>query len=329
VPSPQRHGGRVAPLEFRRWTDGVPEGVNVSLLLGEGASDTGIYVLRFVDGAAYVGQATSLRQRIPDHRRRWDDIVALEFAPCGHEELDECERRTIVAVQAEGCSLRNIQFVENTSGLMPIDRHLLIEDGPAWLKARCGPPDWCNAARIDRTAPTNTHRKQFEKLLAHRHSDEIFELILEWFDLCLRSARATEQTLWTVNAYPSTGRRSDWQRLVAVTVNNVETVVIGEATVDDESFTVGFFNMSIDTPLTGGLDEWVEENQYRTVGPVLRAYFDSLEEARELLEETAVKLGVAGLTEALILKGKSMMRFHNPLLADEIMKRLCESLAPS
>jgi hypothetical protein len=67
----------------------------------------GIYVLRFEDGFAYVGQAGDVVRRFADHYRDWTrkrpgiPIVRIEFAPCDPQSLNAAELAMISKLEQD------------------------------------------------------------------------------------------------------------------------------------------------------------------------------------------------------------------------------------
>ena len=70
---------RVPGFNFKRYD--VTTLGSVTAIVATLDSLCGLYVLRFADGTAHVGQSVNVADRFLAHRDRWDNIVALEFAP--------------------------------------------------------------------------------------------------------------------------------------------------------------------------------------------------------------------------------------------------------
>lgn len=92
---------------YRFRTYATPPGTSLSVQLGPFGDRCGIYVLRFADGEQYVGQSVDVVNRFTSHRRRWDDIQAIEFCHVSREILDDAEKETIQLRRDAGVRLRN------------------------------------------------------------------------------------------------------------------------------------------------------------------------------------------------------------------------------
>lgn len=82
--------------------------LSVAHLFPKSKGRTGVYVLHFNNGEGYVGQSLNVVGRWATHRRRWDDIAALEFARVPRTRLNDAERAQIRSRTASGLSLRNV-----------------------------------------------------------------------------------------------------------------------------------------------------------------------------------------------------------------------------
>lgn len=101
---------QIPTLAFRRFDSTEIGSLSVAFVKAAPADLCRIYILRFEDGKSYVGQSLNVVSRYAAHRRRWGDIVAVEFAPCPPEQLDECERRLVSQEEQKGSELRNLML---------------------------------------------------------------------------------------------------------------------------------------------------------------------------------------------------------------------------
>ena len=69
----------------------------------------GIYILDFSDGEYYVGQAVDVRRRFLQHKKNFDDIVAVHFRQVDKQNLDIVEREMIAKLELIA-KIRNIQY---------------------------------------------------------------------------------------------------------------------------------------------------------------------------------------------------------------------------
>ena len=75
----------------------------------------GVYRLHFENGEAYPGQSRNVVTRFAGHRRRWLDIVAVDFFPLPVDQLNEAEQFLITETEAE-YSVRNIMLTNRPRG---------------------------------------------------------------------------------------------------------------------------------------------------------------------------------------------------------------------
>lgn len=292
----------------------------VSSVFPAGASRCGIYVLHFADGYEYVGQARNVLTRFRTHARTWaHPILALDFAPVPAEELDVTERRVIQAKEQEGVRLRNSALVGLPRGEAAVDVVVARAAQEEWLSgvdvradvsARC-----MEAAGRDRSA------RNFRTLAERPYYDLLLDVLAAYVRQVIPAPDHTEQRFWCVTAMPSTGRTAAWQRVAAITVNNVETLVVGESSEDDGTvYFDGFLNVAPGLRLPSSLK--VETAEYRTVGEVQRIQSEAafLEFAvHHPLVRDAARITAMGL----LRKGTSMMgRYHCTPLADDLFDRI-------
>jgi hypothetical protein len=298
----------------------------VSTVFPAGVSRCGIYVLHFADGYEYVGQARNVLTRFRTHVRSWAyPIVALDFAPIPVEELDETERRVIQAKEREGVKLRNSALVGLPMGDAAVDLLVTRPQQEEWLNGV--DPDADFTDRCTATDGRDRSERNFATLAAHPHYDVILDVLAAYVRQVIPAPDMTEKTFWYVSAMPSTGRTSTWQRLAALTVNNVETLVIGETTADGTVYLDGFLNVAPGLRLPSTLD--VAETAYRTVGEVqtIRSEAAFLEFA---VYHPLVRDAARATAMGLLRKGTSMMsRYHCMPLADDVFQRMQAAVSRS
>lgn len=85
-------------------------------------------------------------------------------------------------------------------------------------------------------------RPRYLELLQRPEYEIVADLLHMYIQLAVPRPRATEMTFWALSAMPSTNR-STWPRLAAVSINTMETMVLGYF--HDEPLTMwGFINIS-------------------------------------------------------------------------------------
>ena len=58
----------------------------------KGDSKCGVYRLHFENGEAYPGKSKNVVSRFASHRRRWPDIVAVDFFPMPEDQITAAEQ---------------------------------------------------------------------------------------------------------------------------------------------------------------------------------------------------------------------------------------------
>lgn len=239
-------------LRFRRWE--LSDGLSLSAVVGPGFSGCGIYVLEFADGTEYVGQTVNLLSRFTSHRRRWpNEIVAARFAPAPQDLLNQYERDVVARSVAAGARLRNVDLV--TLPLGPAALDLVVDRAvrDEWLRGDT------ESVNIGERGAVAAQRRQtlakYRALEARPDFPALADALSAYIRFCLPWPHQTEARFWVLTSLPGSGRSSTWHRLAAISVNNVETLVLGEARNDpgDPWEFAGFMNVDIDTPLLDAL----------------------------------------------------------------------------
>ena len=130
---------------------------------------------------------------------------------------------------------------------------------------------------------------------------------------------------------PSTGRSSTWRRLIAISAQNAEVLVIGESSVGNATSIEGFIN--VDKSASSSIGHWLHQQDvdafsqtesYGTIGDVYRIGFTGLQPLSYLLRPgSPIAQPAKDLALNLMRKGPSMYtRFHNDHLADAIFNSI-------
>lgn len=308
-------------LTFTRWV--VPAGVSLAAVLPEGVDRCGIYVLEFADGEEYVGQTVSLLSRTASHRRHWPDpIVAIRFVPVGRDDLDTAERAVIARLLDGGVRLRNVDLVTLPRRSEALD---LVVDHAVQSEWLSGEVDGVVIGDRGRIAQQRRRtRARYEALTARPDTGRIVDALADYVGACLPWPHATEGRFWTLTSLPSTGSSPTWRRLAAISVNNVETLVLGESRVPGQDWAFdGFVNVAGDTVIGDDLAGYATDSEYRPVGPVKQFWLDRPEGVHEVLSHPELAAGARRLALGLLRKGSGMFgRFHDYNLADDVFARL-------
>lgn len=162
----------------------------------------GIYILRFSDGSAYVGQASDVVRRFNSHSRDWPKklpgvlIDSIEFAPCAVESLSATEQ-AVIAELDETTTLRNRMITKWPGGKGDID--VAHSNAPAIR------------IPLDRTERTTPLQEDNDRKLARYweySQDPVSELFSEFAGIYLAETMSSPATiagsLWSCTALPST-----------------------------------------------------------------------------------------------------------------------------
>lgn len=287
----------------------------------------GIYVLRFqaVDGTppeAYVGQALDVRERFATHRRRWPDIVTLEFAPTASDNLDDAERRTISTIGREA-SLRNLLLTDKPGGWGDLEvsvtdrRSALLpweRDRRATIGDESSESDWGRYWRLRGMAEYSDLRSVLASYIHETVPDPV-----------LMSGGG-----WALSALPKTqATRRDF-RLCTVNCGSIETLYARRLEQGGIARVQVHINVSADadvSPVTEIPGATIRCPIYRSI-PTTQIIAENLALARYLLTLAPVLDGAYALNTALMRKGSRLFgRFHNRAFADDILTGIHDRLA--
>ncbi|MDQ0278787.1 hypothetical protein QO003_003090 [Arthrobacter silviterrae] len=291
-------------------------------------SRTGIYVLTFSDGYRYVGQSLNVVNRFSSHRRRWDDITHIAFRAFMPDELNAREREVLAAIERQGHNVRNLDLAGHPGGDSLLDVVMEEEAQAEWLDSVS--PEPTDAPRYLAATRRMAGLQKFHQLMARPDAEGLISAAATYISLAIPWPSQTEGRFWTATAMSTTGRRPDRRRLITISAQNAEVLVIGETTTNSGCEVTGFLNIdkgatSIDRWLQRhGIDAVVETASYGTIGNVSRIHFSGLPSLALLFAEgSPIAKPAKTLALNLMRKGPSMYtRFHNDHLADAVFNRM-------
>jgi len=297
-----------------------PTGTSLSALLQPSGRLCGVYILEFDDGTEYVGQSIDFLSRFSSHQRHQPGtIIAFSFAELPRTELDQIERSTIQQRVDSDKRLRNHDLVGFPLSGPALD--VVIEPAvqEEWLDSpnpRLVLGDRLNRPRAN--ASMRQKYQQFKNLDVHKI---VIQMLAEYIAVAVPWPHKTESRFWSVTAVPSTNRSPSHRRLAAITINNVEVLVIFHTREDKaQPWDLGWFvNVASDQPLPRSASQNSELTTfYAKAGEVRRVLaFDPFD------YHPQVAVAARKLALGLLRKGQGMMaRYHNPLLADAVFKEL-------
>ncbi|WP_449371788.1 GIY-YIG nuclease family protein [Arthrobacter psychrolactophilus] len=320
---------QVGTFLFQSWPIGGAESLAFRFEFED--SKTGIYVLSFANGDRYVGKSVNVVNRFSTHRRRWPDITHIAFRPFSIEELSLREREVLAAVEQGGYRVRNLDLAGRPGGESLLNLVMEEQAQVEWLESNASEP--LDSPRYLEAARRAAGLARFQTLSQRDDFPELLSAVAQYVAVSLPWPSQTEGRFWTVAALASTGRSPSWRRLISISAQNAEVLVIGEATESGVKTIAGFINLELSAHST--IQTWLQRQslnavcrsrQYGTIGDVCHMEFTGIDTLRALLQEGA-PIGQAARTLALNLmrKGPSMYtRFHNHHLADAIFNHIAE-----
>ena len=188
------------------------------LLRGRGG---GIYVLEFVDGTQYVGQAVNFIARMTTHLRGggkqhepWLDVVAVSVMNVPLNELNTWERRIIEQRRAAGVLLRNKVFNFGFLGPSAFDHSIPVKQQTHWATGggnfEIG--QYAEAARRPAgpvpklfRSPEGAVRRQLDDGRWASRAELVLWALARIVSQVIPAAPRLEGDYWTLSDNPSTG----------------------------------------------------------------------------------------------------------------------------
>lgn len=310
-----------ASLRFRRWK--TPAGVRPSAIFLE-PQMCGIYILEFANGERYVGKTVHLPTRFGDHRRTWDDIVAVNFAAVLPEHLDQAERAWIAA-QVTKFTLRNLTLLSQPLGSSPFDLVVDREKQADWLTATPESVEVeVNDQRVALAQRRIRSRAQFEKLRAHPRYEQVLASVATYVALVIPWPEQTEGRSWTLTALPATSKRPDHRRPVTLSIHTVEMLYLGEWRENDEWLPYSVLNTAMMQSVPAELAGLTKATEgYRSAGRLQRFDLDGHDVLGDVLSHPSVLRAARSLALGQLRKGRGVLsRFHNDAFTDEVFAQL-------
>lgn len=181
----------------------------------------GIYVLRFEDGFAYVGQAGDVVRRFADHYRDWTrkrpgiPIVRIEFAPCEPQSLNAAELAMISKLEQD-TDLLNKLGTNFPGGRGDIE--VTVTDAPAISI----PVDRARRPRLREEYDARKLRRYLDYSLdPHSEAASLFAGV--YLAETMPAPSATAGSSWTCTAMPDTAGRT---RLFTLNVGGLEVLYV-------------------------------------------------------------------------------------------------------
>lgn len=191
----------------------------------KGDSKCGVYRLHFENGEAYPGKTKNVVSRFASHRRRWPDIVSVDFFPLPEAEITVAEQFLITETEAR-YSVRNIMLTNRPRGNDPAE--IVTATGSTvmlpWERERAKTATQSYTDEVDKKVP---------QLLRHPLFPEVRDLLGWYISTTVQDPARTAKQLWTVSCMPSTNRTNTEHRLLTLSCGNLETLFIVASTSHD------------------------------------------------------------------------------------------------
>jgi hypothetical protein len=189
---------------------------------------------------------------------------------------------------------------------------------------------WDRAKRVTLAMePSASPLSRFWQLTGRPDYEVLRSVLGLYVDQTIPDPVLTAQGQWTITALPATGRTKTWSRLLTFNCGPIETLFIGDVTLDGgEVLTVANLNISAETnrrELGRTLRDMaspvhLRPNFYRA-SPVMTLEFDDLESLAAALTQPFVQEAAYALNVALMRQGSRVFsRFHNAPFATDILR---------
>lgn len=311
-------------LRFKRWkftSDLAPSAV---LQLDNAC---GIYVLEFSNGEQYVGQSVNFLTRLSSHRRKHEDIVAINLCELPSQDLDSAEFEEIQRRRESGIHLRNKTLLSQPLGDSPLDVLVDQQVQAKWLNISPEDEDDVQIGSRGRLAKRRRASvKRFNELSEQPEFQTILDCLASYVAFVIPWPQETEGKTWTVTALPSTNKTALNRRLATLSVNNVEVLFLGlyRESKEEEWWPYTVLNVAHTyEPKSRFADYVFSTDNYRSAGRVksIQLFGDFV--VSELLTHDDICLAARELALGQLRKGTTMFsRFHNDALADAIFERI-------
>lgn len=184
---------------------------------GRDAIKCGIYVLRFVNGSAYVGQTVDVVNRFSKHSRDWNRklpdiaIEKVEFAACDQGDLDKAEQ-LMVAELEQTVTLHNKRLTNWPGGRGDLE---IRRVGTSAIRI---PADRAQRQRL-KAAPKNSKLRRYMEFAYAPETELLTKFVGMYLSEAMPSPEETAGSMWTCTALPTTG---DNARLLTLNAGGLE-----------------------------------------------------------------------------------------------------------
>lgn len=278
-------------------------------------STSGIYILEFAAGDAYVGKAVGVLRRLGQHLNSdtHADFASFCFAPVEPDRHEELEKRTIAACENAGIKLRNHVYASFNYKPSLLDEVV----SPEFLdRFAGGGANDLSGMRPDEPDLRRRQEPRFAQLQRHARFDDIRAALSNYIAECIPAPAKTELGYWSISCLP---QRKSGRLLVCLNVYWQEVLFMGE----DEGGVWVRMNLAARPLIAAGQlrPNEVSEPYYVAGGADQQPVEFPLKEFRDVLAEPGVITAARVLNVRLMRKGRcNFGRSHCLPLADVLMR---------
>jgi len=157
----------------------------------------GIYVLHFLNGEFYAGQAIDVSRRYIQHRNTHTDIEKISFKPTSQDCLDDIEKKVIWRLEQYGLPLRNIVFTSVPKGESDFDFIMPPDEQIRWLNDHSF-VDFEGERLVDPVL-RRKYRTRYERFSKTQYANEIIDVLKTYIKVGIPVARRSEVSFWAVS----------------------------------------------------------------------------------------------------------------------------------
>lgn len=157
----------------------------------------GVYILHFINGEYYVGQAKNVVTRYATHRKKHLDIDYISFREVDPAELNRVEKEIISLLEKQKKSLRNISLVSIHPGQSDLDLVISGDDQEKWLQYKLD-KDSLLTDRFDYPELRKKYSERFLALSTSVYYEPIRNAVQQYILYTFPYPRKTEYSFWSL-----------------------------------------------------------------------------------------------------------------------------------
>jgi hypothetical protein len=161
----------------------------------------GIYVLHFLDGWYYVGQAVDVVRRYAQHCQNHTDIEKISFKLVSRSQLNLEERNIIGELEYNRFRLRNIALVSIPHWESDFDFIMPPQEQEKWLHNL----SYMNLEgnRLVYPELRTKYHKKYKRLIKKPHATEVIQVLREYVRVGIPSILKGEMSFWSCSCLPT------------------------------------------------------------------------------------------------------------------------------